>query len=255
MPTIETKFHLPPGPVTPAAQRKLIDIFFGTSPIFVPVKYGSIDGDTALDEVNPQKILTDFWEQRGRLVVTGKPASHFVVIMPNRQRESTWTGSISWCTPVKAVNKGWCDRHVAKVAQVMKLLGSPLAYAGLETDLEAKCWQWIDDPMGGQRKEPTLSAPQEGIPGMFWRLFIGAPFTAQMSILNTIQSSQVMDLDNGLWMVSPYTDPQDAETESGKNAETELINQIGSDFFFDHITKNPPTQVPTLGTNLGTVTF
>lgn len=247
MPTVETKIHLPPGTVTLDAQRKLIDLFFGAAPIFAPVKYGRVDGDTALDATNPQKILADFWSKWGILTVTGKPASHFVTIFPNKQGESAWTGSISWCAQQKIVNNRWRVQHIDKVAQAMKILGSPLAYAGLETDLESKCWQLIDEPLGGQRLIPILSVPREGIPGMFWRLFIGAPFTAHMPALENIDPPQARDLGGGLWMMSPYADPNDADTEFGKLAETELIGRVGSDFFYDHKTHTLPKRLPILG--------
>lgn len=81
MSTLETRIHLPPGPVSPEAQDSLIRLWFGQEPIFKPVKYGRNDGDTSI-EGDMRAVLRDFWAQRGRLTVTGKPSGHFLTVFP-----------------------------------------------------------------------------------------------------------------------------------------------------------------------------
>lgn len=243
MSTLETRIHLPPGPVSPEAQDSLIRLWFGQEPIFKPVKYGRNDGDTSI-EGDMRAVLRDFWAQRGRLTVTGKPSGHFLTVFPNRGDESTWTGSATWSVPLKSADDRWKKSHVLKVATAMRVLGAPLAYAGTSKDLEAKCWRWLDDPTGGQRKVPTVVSPADGIPGMFWRLFVDARMAAGLD-RKAFEPGVATDVE-GILVFSPYPDPALAGSEAALVAETALIEKLGADLFFDHAKGSPPTRRPGL---------
>jgi hypothetical protein len=242
MPSIETKFILPPGPIGYESQQSLIELFFGDNKVFEPNKYGRNDGDTAIGETNRIETLVDFWQHRGRLTVTGKPASHFICFFDDPKGETSWNGFISWCAPLKVVNDRWKSKHQATVAAAMKLVNSPLAFSGLEDDIETKCWRWIEEPGGGERKTPTLTSPIDGFPGMFWRMFLSNTVVDSLPAVRDAHLATSLQVSDYAWLLSPYDDPREAQTPAGQALEQQLIQAIGPDYFYDHQTLTPPSQ-------------
>ena len=246
MPSIETLFHLPPGPVTAEYRLPLLQELFQNTPVFIPQKYGRIDGDELISSNTAIETLNEFWNSTGVLTVTGKPASQFISILPNKADDLNWNGTISWCVPASKVNKKWIAWHAEKVAAIMHIIKCPIAYAATHKDLEAKTWHWIDDPIGGQRREPTVRSPKEGFPGMFWRFFMADSTAKHWSTLDQHDNQYINKLKNNVVMLSPYDDPDLAGTEQGIASENAIIDLMGIDYFYNHESRTAPTKFPPL---------
>ncbi|WNG41648.1 hypothetical protein F0U61_54180 [Archangium violaceum] len=139
----------------------------------------------------------------------------------------------------------------------MRLVQSPLAQAGLETDLHPKQWRHIHKSIpqeGG--KEFTYSEEvftvrdySEGLAGLVWRNFFGPPFLRMFGErLASLPSECVQRLGEDLVLVQPYPLPTDAGTEAGIARERELISLLGPECFYDHSLHTLPTRRPFLDT-------
>jgi hypothetical protein len=130
----------------------------------------------------------------------------------------------------------------------MKMLGSPLAWSGLDKDLDEKEWRLVADPDGvSATREFTVRDYSEGLAGLFWRNFLGPPFVRMFGErLTALPSEFKQDLGDGIVLVQPYELPSQAGTPEGVERERQLIAQLGPECFYDHERHVKPTRCPEL---------
>ncbi|WP_309895215.1 hypothetical protein [Archangium sp.] len=159
-------------------------------------------------------------------------------------------------TSAKSASKAsWRAAHAQQVAELMRLLQSPLALAGLDTDLHSKQWRLVHKSMPTEEgkdftyseEEFTVRDYSEGLPGLFWRNFYGPPFVRMFgSRLDSLPPECRQQLGGEFVLVQPYELPTAAGTEAGLVRERELISLLGSECFYDHERLALPTRRPIL---------
>ncbi|PTL76576.1 hypothetical protein DAT35_49070 [Vitiosangium sp. GDMCC 1.1324] len=137
----------------------------------------------------------------------------------------------------------------------MRLVQSPLAQAGLDSDLHAKQWRLVhssipqDDGTEFTYSEElfTVRDYSEGLPGLVWRNFFGPPFIRMFGQrLQSLPSDCLARFGEDLVLVQPYALPSDAGTPSGIARERELISLLGPECFYDHQLHSLPSRRPFL---------
>ncbi|WNG61247.1 hypothetical protein F0U59_45960 [Archangium gephyra] len=130
----------------------------------------------------------------------------------------------------------------------MRLVNSPLAEASLDEDVERKTWRLVPADDGhGSIGTFTVRNYSAGLSGLFWRSFFGPPFVRMFGErLASLPEHCRKPLGEELVLVQPYELPSDSGTEQGDARERELIGQLGSGCFYDHVHHTPPTRLPAL---------
>ncbi|AKI99690.1 Hypothetical protein AA314_01317 [Archangium gephyra] len=139
--------------------------------------------------------------------------------------------------------------------ELMRLVQSPLALSGLETDLHAKQWRLVHKSIPTEdEKEFTFSEREftvrdysQGLAGLVWRNFFGPPFLRMFGQrLGTLPVGCRESLGEDVVLVQPYVLPTEAGTEAGVARERELMSLLGSECFYDHERHTLPTRRPVL---------
>ncbi|XXF77439.1 hypothetical protein P2318_30960 [Myxococcaceae bacterium GXIMD 01537] len=93
----------------------------------------------------------------------------FLLLDPARNTEWLHTGRISWDTSVVEAKKpSWRAAHLEQVATLMRLFGSPLAYAGVGEDNERKMHRYMPRADGfGRDWTFTVRDYSSGLAGLF----------------------------------------------------------------------------------------
>jgi hypothetical protein len=204
--------------------------------------------DEAIDpahlDLNP---LVAYFEERGWLCVGAKTDRDFIWFSPSRSAEFPHVGEISWTTSVRSASKAsWRTALVPQVAELMRLVQSPLAQIGMGQDFEGKTRRWIPQEVG-ELRVITVRDYSEGLAGLFWRNFYGPPFVRMFGERLGALSAECREvLGEELVLVQPYELPTEAGTESGMARERELISLLGPECFYDHEHHTLPTRRPVL---------
>jgi hypothetical protein len=218
------------------------------------MRYGYADLDGKL---NPEQIDYDalgaYYEDRRVLYVAARTNSDFIRIdpfLPVPVPEYPYTGVVGWTTSVKKADKPqWRAAHLSQVQELMSLVGSPLAYAGLADDIFNKERRIIPSPDGvGQVQEITVRDYSEGLAGLYWRNFFGPPFLRLFGDrLDALPAECRQELSDELVLVQPYELPTQAGSPEGNARERQLISLLGPECFYDHERHVKPTRRPELG--------
>ncbi|WPB74782.1 hypothetical protein KYC5002_37955 [Archangium violaceum] len=137
----------------------------------------------------------------------------------------------------------------------MRLVQSPLAFAGLETDLHGKQQRLVHKSIPTDtgkdftwsEEEFTVRDYSEGLPGLVWRNFYGPPFLRMFGErLDTLPTGSRQPFGEDIVLVQPYELPTEAGTEAGMARERELISLLGPECFYDHERRTLPTRRPVL---------
>ena len=200
--------------------------------------------------------LIAYYEEHKHLMVAARTDRNFISIFPSVGGEYPYVGSISWQTSVTSASKApWRAAHVQQVAELMRLVQSPLSLAGLDTDLHSKQWRLVHKSMPTDtRKDFTWSEEEftvrdysEGLPGLVWRNFYGPPFLRMFGErLDTLPAGCRQSLGEDIVLVQPYELPTEAGTEAGMARERELISLLGPECFYDHERRTLPSRRPVL---------
>jgi hypothetical protein len=131
----------------------------------------------------------------------------------------------------------------------MSLMGSPLAQSAPEDDLSRKTERWVPLPGGlGQEQVLNVRGYSEGLAGLYWRNFFGAPFLRLFGDrLDTLPPECRQELSDELVLVQPYELPTQAGTPEGDARERQLISLLGPECFYDHQRHVKPARRPELG--------
>jgi hypothetical protein len=253
-----TRLGLPPGLLSPAIVRQFLDTVLRRFRWFEPRRYGHADLDKPID---PSRLdlapLIAHYEQRKNLCVAAKTDRDFIWISPSSvSEEFPYTGHISWQTSATSAAKAsWRAAHVQQVAELMRLVQSPLALAGLDSDIHSKKWRSVynsipqDDgtEFTWSEEDFTVRDYSEGLIGLVWRNFYGPPFVRMFGErLDALPPECRMPLGEDIVLVQPYALLGEAGTEAGVARERELISLLGPECFYDHERLTPPTRRPVL---------
>jgi hypothetical protein len=249
---LDTKVYLPPG--VPPTERicRLLQRIFEEYRWFQPARYGMA---VMYGKLNPGQIdyeaLGAFYEKRQTLVVAARTDRDFISIWPSKPgSEYPHTGVITWTTSVKEADKPrWRAAHLRQVQEIMSLVGSPLAQAGMDEDFQRKTRRIVPSPDGiGQVQVITVRDYSEGLAGLYWRNFLGAPFLRLFGDrLEALPAECRQELGDELVLVQPYELPGQAGTPGGEARERQLISLLGPECFYDHERHVKPTRCPQLG--------
>jgi hypothetical protein len=254
---LDLQIRLPPGRPTGEIVREFLDLVLRKYKWFEPRRYGSASLANAMDpariELTP---LVAYYEEKRNLCVAARTDRDFISIHPSSTGAPPYTGSISWLTSATSASKAsWRAAHAQQVAELMRLVQSPLVLAGLETDIQSKQWRLVHKSLpteGGKEftyseEEHTVRDYSEGLPGLVWRNFYGPPFMRMFGQrLDALPAEYRKPLGEDLVLVQPYELPTEAGTEAGRARERELISLLGPECFYDHERHILPTRRPTL---------
>lgn len=253
----DTQLGLPPGRPSSGVVTEFLSLILREFRWFEPRRYGHASLENGID---PSRLdlgaLVAYYEEHGHLFVAARTDRDFVSIYPIKRDAPPYTGMISWMTSASSASKASLRAaHAQQVAELMRLVQSPLAMAGLATDLDAKQWRLVpkSTPMeGGQEftyseREFTVRDYSEGLPGIVWRNFYGPPFVRMFGErLDALPPECRKSLGEDLVLVQPYELPTAAGTEEGIARERELISLLGPECFYDHERLALPTRRPFL---------
>ncbi|MFY0571501.1 hypothetical protein ACN28E_47785 [Archangium lansingense] len=191
------------------------------------------------------------YEEHQSLCIAARTDSDFICIFPARDdsRPYCYNGRITWDASAKWASKpGWRAAHVEQVAEIMRLVSSPLAEASLGEDVERKTRRMIPNEDGhGSTETFTLRNYSAGLSGLFWRNFFGPPFVRMFGgRLASVPEDCRKPLGEELVLVQPYELPTEAGTEQGNVRERALIEQLGPECFYDHEHHTLPSRLPAL---------
>ncbi|MFY0565003.1 hypothetical protein ACN28E_14265 [Archangium lansingense] len=227
---------------------EILELVFHTYRWFDPRRYGSASLANTIDSnhVDLAPIVAHY-EDHNSLCVAAKTDRDFIWFSPILPGSPPYAGEISWMTSTTSAAKAsWRASHATQVAELMHLVGSPLAKSGLEEDLDRKTRRWVLDGTS-EKRVLNLRDYSEGLPGLVWRNFYGPPFIRMFGErLDALPSECRKPLGEDLVLVQPYELPTEAGTEAGMTRERELISLLGPECFYDHERRTLPTRRPVL---------
>lgn len=236
--------------------REFLGLVLGQYRWFEPRRYGSASLANAMDPTRLELApLVAHYEARRSLCVAAGTDRDFIWIQPTSTGAPPYTGSISWMTSVSSASKSsWRASLAPQVAELMRLVQSPLTLAGLETDLEGKQRRHVHKSIPTEEGEFTYSTDEltvrdysEGLPGLVWRNFYGPPFIRMFGQrLGALPAECHKQFGEDIVLVQPYELPTEAGTETGIARERELISLLGPECFYDHEHQTLPTRRPVL---------
>ncbi|HYO53465.1 hypothetical protein, partial [Archangium sp.] len=226
---LKSYIHLPPGAPSGDVVRDFLALIFKKFKWFTPARYG--DADLA-ESITPDKLdaLHVYYEEHDNLCVAARTDRDFIWILPCKSGADPYHGQISWVTSAASASKAsWRAAHVDQVGELMRLFQSPLATSALASDVESKCWRWVQDGIG-ETLTPNVRGYGEGLAGLFWRNFFGPPYVRMFGQrLDALPTECRKPLGEDIVLVQPYELPTEAGTEAGMARERELISLLGSE--------------------------
>jgi hypothetical protein len=247
---VSTHIQLPPGAPSAAVVNRLFQRVFGEYRWFVPERYGRANMNERLEpDGDEYSALVGYYEKFHDVTVAARTDRDYVMLLPARADAPPFTGSFIWTTATAEAKKArWRDAHLHQVAEVMRMLGSPMAQSGLLDELYRKKRRVIPSPDGvGSVQVHTVRDPSEGLAGLYWRNFFGPPFVRMFGDrLQSLPPGTRRELGGDIVLVQPYELPTQAMTREGDAAEQRLITVLGPECFYDHQQHRKPTRVPEL---------
>jgi hypothetical protein len=249
--SISTDIQLPPGPLPAAVVRKIIHLAFDEYHWFQPYWTKPWDEDDGEEpDFTDYSVLFTRYEEVQRITITDRADENFLMVSPSRKGGNyPFVSRLVWgVTLTEEMSQGWRAAHLHQMVEIMRLVGSPLAWAGMSEDLSRKHDRFIPNPDGiGTEQTFTLRDPSEGLIGLYWRNIFGPPFTRMFGErLLSLPPDTCQELGDGLVLVQPYELPTQAMTPEGDAAEARLINVLGPECFYDHQQHRKPTRLPAL---------
>ncbi|WNG33160.1 hypothetical protein F0U61_05690 [Archangium violaceum] len=245
---IDTRIGLPPGPLSGEIVRELLELVLCKFRWFEPRRFGHVSLEKSLDPARLDLApIIAYYEERKKLCIAAKTDRDFIWVSPAHTAELPFVGEISWTTSAQSASKvPWRTAHMQQIAELMRLVRSPLGQTGLAQDFERKTRRWVPQELG-QKRVVTVPDYSKGLAGLVWRNFYGPPFVRMFGErLDTLPSDCRQPLGEELVLVQPYELPTEAGTETGIARERELISLLGPECFYDHEHHTLPTRRPVL---------
>ncbi len=230
--------------------RELVELMFNEYRWFRPVHFGRALMVGSLDAADQDySALLTYFEEFQNITITAHTDRDYVMVFPAKNAAPPFAGKLIWGTSItEAKEPGWRGAHLHQVAEVMKLLDSPLAQTAMAEDRDRKTLRLIPSPDGfGSIETSTVQDPSEGLAGLYWRNFFGPPFVRMFGDrLQSLPPDTHQELGGGRVLVQPYALPTQAMTPEGDAAEQRLITVLGPECFYDHPRHRKPTRLPEL---------
>ncbi|HEX5744867.1 MAG TPA: hypothetical protein VFZ09_01410 [Archangium sp.] len=246
--SLDIEIRLPPGRLSGGLVREVLELALRRFRWFEARRYGYASMKEAIDPAHLDLApLIAYYEEHGWLCVGAKTDRDFIWFSPARGAEFPYIGEISWTTSVRSASKAaWSTALVQQVAELMRLVQSPLAQVGMGQDFDRKTRRWIPQEVG-ELRVITVRDYSEGLAGLFWRNFYGPPFVRMFGErLDSLPAECRQPLGEDLVLVQPYELPTEAGTASGIARERELISLLGPECFYDHEHHTLPSRRPVL---------
>jgi hypothetical protein len=255
---LEFDISLPPVRPTGEVVSEFLKLILRGYRWFEPRRYGSAALDKELDPAHLDLApLVAHYEEHGSLCVAARTDRDFIWFSPILWHSPhRCAGSISWMTSATSASKAsWRQALAPQVAELMRLVQSPLALAGLDTDLHGKQRRLVHKSMPTDEgkdftwseEEFTVRDYSEGLPGLVWRNFYGPPFVRMFGPrLEALPPECRQQPGGDIVLVQPYELPTAAGTEAGLAREREFISLLGPECFYDHEHRTLPTRRPVL---------
>jgi hypothetical protein len=253
----DTEISLLPSLLAADLVREILDLVLRHYRWFEPRRY---DSGSLVKTIEPSRLdlvpLVAYYEEHNKLCVAAKTDRDFIFFLPSRSNVHPYIGKFSWTTSASSASKAsWRAAHVQQVAELMRLVQSPLALAGLDTDLHGKTRRLVpkstpqEDGTEFTYSEQVITVRDysQGLPGLVWRNFYGPPFVRMFGErLDALPPECRQSLGEDIALVQPYALPTAAGTEAGITRERELISLLGPECFYDHAHHALPTRRPIL---------
>jgi hypothetical protein len=247
---LTTDIWLPPGTLKRTTVETFFRKVFEEYRWFRPLRFGGGSLDKRLDSaLIDYNALIDHYERHQSITVAARTDRDFIFLYCAQSAARPYIGSISWDTAAKeAAKPAWRQAHQRQIVELMRLLDAPLAVTALAADLERKTRRLVPNPDGfGSTQESTIRGYGEGLAGLFWRNFFGAPFVQMFGErLDTLPGEFKQDLGDGTVLVQPYELPTQTGTPEGVARERQIITHLGPECFYDHERHLKPTRLPDL---------
>ncbi|WP_224240572.1 hypothetical protein [Hyalangium gracile] len=232
--------------------KELLQRIFHDYRWFKPTRYGRAFLNGKLEPERPDiDALVAFYEEYQNITIAAKTDRDFILIYPTKPgAEYPYVGSINWTTSVKEADKPkWRAAHLRQVQEVMSLVESPLAQAGPDDDFQRKTRRLVPNADGfGQEQAITVRDFSEGLAGLYWRSFLGAPFLRLFGDrLDALPAECRQELGDEHLLIQPYELPTQAGTPEGDARERQLISLLGPEHFYDHERHLKATRRPQIG--------
>ncbi|WP_309888949.1 hypothetical protein [Archangium sp.] len=253
----DTEISLLPSLLAADLVREILDLVLRHYRWFEPRRY---DSGSLVKTIDPSRLdlvpLVAYYEEHKKLCVAAKTDRDFIFFLPSRSNVHPYIGTFSWTTSASSASKAsWRAAHVQQVAELMRLVQSPLALSGLDADLDSKQW-WLEPKSTPQddgteftysERRFTVRDYSQGLPGLVWRNFYGPAFVRMFGErLDALPPECCRPLGEDIVLVQPYELPTAAGTEPGIARERELISLLGPECFYDHAHRTLPTRRPVL---------
>jgi hypothetical protein len=217
---------------------------------FPPALSSCFGAAARLEPGNPDyEALLAHYDEFQSVSVMDRMDEDFLSISTSARTEYPFVGRLTWAVSIEEERlAGWLGTHLHQVVELMRLVGSSLAQAGMIDDVYRKEERFIPNPGGfGTEQTFTVRDPSEGLAGLYWRNFFGPPFVRMFGErLLSLPPETRQELGDGLVLVQPYALPTQAMTPEGDSAEQRLITVLGPECFYDHAHHRKPTRVPAL---------
>jgi hypothetical protein len=251
---LDTQIRLPPDRPSGEIVKEFLELVLRRFRWFEPRRYGSASLANAIEpdhfDLAP---LVAHYEEHNSLCVATRTERDFIWFSPILPGSPPYTGQISWTTSASSASKAsWRTAYVHQIPELMRLVGSPLAQAGLETDLDRKQRRRVSKSIpseGGvftySQDELTVRHYGQGLAGLFWRNFYGPPFVRMFGErLEALPPECLHPLGEDLVLVQPYELPTEAGSPAATAREHQLISLLGPECFYDHAHHTLPTPRP-----------
>ena len=245
-----TYINLPPGPLESDLLREVLHLILSEFHWFEPRRFGHADMEYPIVsgtlDLDP---LLAYYEKKKRrhLFVGARTDRDYVCFFPSGPNDLPYVSYFSWTTSLAdTARPAWRQRHLEQVAALMRLVRSPLATAATEDDWDRKTQYEVQEEHSSYQ-EFTIRDYSEGLPGLFWRNFLGLPFVRLFGErLDSLPPGRAQRLGDDLVLVQPYELPSQAGSLEADAQERELIALLGSECFYDHERRQKPTRRPVL---------
>ncbi|MFN0251495.1 MAG: hypothetical protein ACKV2T_31765 [Kofleriaceae bacterium] len=234
--TLETDFGFPPGSPDEGQIRTVVSTLIDLAWI-APERHGGYSNPLATPKKDAVEAITSYWREHGLVVVEGGGAE--LTIRCDAGDERTTFQSLSCWTPTVP------PQHAEGMARIARVLRSPVSVAS--RDPHGRLYRLV--PRGqGQERLLRLRGYGEGLIGLYWRNVLGPPFTTLFGdSLRRLPAEGARDLGDGFWFIELGERPEDETSDDGRRRESEIIDALGRDAFYDLKNEKKPTRLPDVG--------
>lgn len=244
MPNLTTEIAFPPGKLSDSVVGDVFQKCIGVYGWVKPLRYGDVETPHKFSASQPwHETLLELFHKKRRACVADKNTQLYLSV--GRNEQEAYLGSLSWFTSESfAQDAQWRESHASQVGDIMKLVGSPWAFADTRDNIERKTQRWVREGQF-ERREYLVRDYSEGLPGIFWRNFFGPAYSGMFGDrLQRLPNEYATKLSDNIWLVQPYKLPLDAQRPESMASESRIIEELGKASFYDHSTGQKPTRSP-----------